>query len=253
MRRLLTLAAFLLIIAIVPVCAQRSSGHSSGGSHGSVGGGHASFGGHVSSGGSFGGHAGFVGPGAGYSGGHYGAGSRPGSRTYGHSGGVRIRTYGVRNRFGYGYRYGYPYGYSNYGYPYYGYAGIDPYWWWDTYPSESEAQQRAEANEMNQENLEEQQALREQDEDAYARPMPRPRQAPAASQQAENDPATVIVFRDQHQREVKNYAIVNEMLWIFTPQRIEKVPLAILDVPATIKANEDRGVDFRLPESGEGQ
>jgi hypothetical protein len=61
------------------------------------------------------------------------------------------------------------------------------------------------------------------------------------------------VFRDQHQREIQNYAIVDEMLWIFTPQRIEKVPLAVLNVPATIKANEDRGVEFRLPESSTGQ
>ncbi len=108
---------------------------------------------------------------------------------------------------------------------------------------------------MNADNLQEQQALREQDQDAYGAPMRQPPHAspaPAATQ-ADNSPATVLVFRDQHQREIRNYAIVDEMLWIFSPQRIEKVPLAILDVPATIKANDDRGIDFRLPESSSGQ
>ena len=107
---------------------------------------------------------------------------------------------------------------------------------------------------MNAENLEEQRALREQDQ-AYARPMRQPPHATQAraAEPAENGPATVLVFRDQHQREIQNYAIVDEMLWIFSPQRIEKVPLAVLNVPATIKANEDRGVEFHLPEASTGQ
>ncbi len=107
---------------------------------------------------------------------------------------------------------------------------------------------------MNAENLQEQQALREQDQDIYARQMPRPRPTqPSVSEKAQNDPATILLFRDQHTREVQNYAIVDEMLWIFTPQRIEKVPLAVLDIPATVQANENRGVDFRLPGVSQGQ
>jgi len=226
-------AAFFLIISIAPVYAQRG-GHG-GGSHASSGGSHGGF----SSGhsGGFPSHSGFSG---GYGGSHVGVGSGwvNGSR------GVRIRTYG------YGYRRGYPY--WGYGYPWGYYVGIDPYWWWDTYPSESDSDQRAEASAMNEQNLEEQQALRDQDQDLYARNSG-PRQSATTASQEDNSPATVLVYRDQHQREVQNYAIVDEMLWIFTPQRIEKVPLAILDVPATIKANEDRGVDFRLPESRAGQ
>jgi hypothetical protein len=42
-------------------------------------------------------------------------------------------------------------------------------------------------------------------------------------------------------------------LWIFAPQRTEKVALSDLDLPATTKENDDRGVDFRLPAGGEGQ
>lgn len=158
-------------------------------------------------------------------------------------------------RFGFWNRwsYGYPY----YGYPYYGYyAGIDPYWWWNTYSSydEDAARDRALAAQMNAENLEEQQSLREQAEDRYARSTSRQRESQSrADERAANDPPTVLVYRDRHQREIQNYAIVGQMLWSFTPQRTEKIPIAQLDIPATTKANEDRGVDFRLPRSSEGQ
>jgi hypothetical protein len=58
----------------------------------------------------------------------------------------------------------------------------------------------------------------------------------------------MLVFRDQHTEEVGNYAIVGQTLWILSEQKAGKVPLDTLDIPATTKANEDRGVDFRLPE-----
>jgi hypothetical protein len=247
MRRLLTFAAFLLIISVVPVCAQRGGGHASGGSHGSMGSSHGGFSGHSGfAGHSFAGHSmGAVGgshfsPNFGArSGSHFGSGARF------HGSGDRFRNgrFGFRNRC-----------IGCFGYPYYGYyAGIDPYWWGDPYPSD-DGEQRELANEMNAENLQEQQALREQDQDVYARQMPRPRQSqPSVSEKAENAPATILLFRDQHTREVQNYAIVDEMLWIFTPTRIEKVSLAALDVPATIQANQNRGVDFRLPGVSQGQ
>ena len=104
---------------------------------------------------------------------------------------------------------------------------------------------------MNAENLDEQQSLREQDQDAYARPMRRPQAR--SDERAEADPPTVLVFRDQHQREIHNYAIVGQMLWSFGPQRTEKIPLATLDIPATEKANDERGVEFRVPRVSEGQ
>ena len=255
MRRLFILAAFFLSISVVPVCAQRGGGHGAGGgSHGGFSGGHAQAlvaefsGGHAAGG--FGGHSGFVAHGAMGAGSRYGShyGSLGAGRSFGRGGRSFGRNnYRFSNRFGYGYG-GYPYG------GYYGYLpGIDPYWWWDTYPSD-DADQRAMADEMNQENLEEQQALREQDQDAYgpSRPMRRPAQ-PAASNEAENDPATVLIYRDRHQREVRNYAIVDDMIYVFTPQRTERVPLSVIDVPATVQANQDRGVDFRLPGVREGQ
>jgi hypothetical protein len=58
---------------------------------------------------------------------------------------------------------------------------------------------------------------------------------------------TELVFRDKHTEEVQNYAIVGQTLWVLSVQRARKIPLAELDIPATKKANDDRGVEFQLP------
>jgi hypothetical protein len=47
-----------------------------------------------------------------------------------------------------------------------------------------------------------------------ARPQPHPTPSPV----------TVLVFKDKHIREVHNYAIVGETLWVFSEQRAEKIP-----------------------------
>ena len=69
-------------------------------------------------------------------------------------------------------------------------------------------------------------------------------ESPAAQILAE----TVLVFRDRHSEEIQNYAITGNTLWVFTQERGRKIPIAELDVPATAKANADRGIDFRLPQ-----
>ena len=104
---------------------------------------------------------------------------------------------------------------------------------------------------MNQQSLEEQRARREEDQDLYARQDPEPQQREAP--RAEATSATVLVFRDQHKQEVQNYAIVGQTLWAFGSSRTQKIPLTDLDLPATVKANDDRGVDFRVPGASEGQ
>lgn len=117
------------------------------------------------------------------------------------------------------------------------------------------------ANQMNEQSLEEQRMLRQEeadgDQDAYAPRAPERRYAdPTPSARPEGSPIippTVLVFRDQHREETQNYAIVGQTLWNFTSQRTEKIALASLDLPATEKANEDRGVRFRIPGSAEGQ
>ena len=52
---------------------------------------------------------------------------------------------------------------------------------------------------------------------------------------------TVLVFRDGRVKEVNNYGIVGQTLWILDEQRARKVPLTELDLTATKGANEDRG------------
>jgi hypothetical protein len=128
--------------------------------------------------------------------------------------------------------------------------GYDPYWWWNSDSSYDQDQQDqiGLANEMNAQSLDEQRMRNQGDQDVYAR------SAPASHQPERTDPApaTVLVFRDQHQQEVQNYAIVGLTLWNFSPQRTERIPLSQLDLAATIKANDERGVDFRLPASNQG-
>jgi hypothetical protein len=106
---------------------------------------------------------------------------------------------------------------------------------------------------MNQQNLEDQRLLQQEeadrDQDAYARSSP----APSKAEGAPILPATVLVFRDQRKEEVQNYAIVGQTLWNFAPQRTEKIPLAQLDLPATTKANDARGLSFKLPTGGGSQ
>jgi hypothetical protein len=58
--------------------------------------------------------------------------------------------------------------------------------------------------------------------------------------------ATVLVFRDGHQQQVTNYAIMGQTLYIFDT-RTQKVGLGDLDIPATIKLNDNSGVEFHVP------
>lgn len=57
---------------------------------------------------------------------------------------------------------------------------------------------------------------------------------------------TELVFRNGHHEEVNSYAIMGDALYVFDQGR-KKIALGELDIPATVKANDDRGVQFRLP------
>jgi hypothetical protein len=170
----------------------------------------------------------------------------------------RFRSFGLRNNcFGFGCRgFGYPWAYGAY---------YDPFWWGDSGSSYDEdyERDRAVANDMNEQSLEQQQMMRQEeadgDQDSYSA-----RSAGQHSERGGNSsgslqqgtpiiPATLLVFRDQRREEIQNYAIVGQTLWNFAPKHTEKIPLSDLDVPATAKANEDRGVTFRIPENGEAQ
>ncbi len=80
--------------------------------------------------------------------------------------------------------------------------------------------------------------------DASAKPAPGDPEEPVAAQ-----PSTVLVFKDGHKSDVLNYAIVGDALFDLGAGRTHKILLADLDLPATHKANDDRGVDFQIPAS----
>jgi hypothetical protein len=154
---------------------------------------------------------------------------------------------GFRYRPGFfGNRFWYPYGY--YGYPWN--ASSYPLFW-DT--SDSSANAYDQQNEQLQQQLgqlsDEVERLRaEQAERSAALPPPPPRQqARPAEAQAAALPATTLVFRDGKTQQVQNYAIAGHTLWVFNQQRTRKIPLSDLDVSATQKANEERGVSFHVP------
>ena len=72
---------------------------------------------------------------------------------------------------------------------------------------------------------------------------------PAGSASESNEPSSVLVFRDGHQQEVSNYAIIGDTLYDLSSGRAHKIPLAELDLDSTVRANDDRGIDFTLPET----
>jgi len=281
MRRLLAIAAFALLLA-VPLWAQRG-GHGGGGGHAGFSGGHSGGvsghgGGFGRVGRSFGGsHVGGTRGFSGYRGGMGFSHRNPGfsnnfsHRPFLHDGfrgrgfgdrGFRHRrfqTFGFRNCFGW--RCGRGWGWGN-GYPWWGSAYYDPWWWWnqdDQRFDEDYYRQYEIANEMNQQSLDQQRMWREEeqagDQDAYAPRRPEAAD-PAPRQEAQAEPIispTVLVFRDQHRQEIRNYAIVGNTLWNFSQGHTEKIAVANLDVPATEKVNEDRGVTFQVPKASEGQ
>ena len=84
--------------------------------------------------------------------------------------------------------------------------------------------------------------------DTSAKPTPSEPEEPVTAQ-----PSTVLIFKDGHQSDVINYAIVGDTLFDFGAGRTHKILLADLDLAATRKANDDHGVDFQIPASATRQ
>jgi hypothetical protein len=75
---------------------------------------------------------------------------------------------------------------------------------------------------------------------AVAEPAPQPTR--------ENiSPKTVFIFKDGHQIETRNFAIVGQTLYDFSDSGLKKVQLSEMDKDATVKANDDRGIQVKLP------
>jgi hypothetical protein len=82
---------------------------------------------------------------------------------------------------------------------------------------------------------------------APAQPAAAPAPQPPVQAKAQEDLPVVVVFLDKHIREVKNYAVANEMLVVLDGNKRTKFPLADIDLAATMKLNDERGVDFQIP------
>lgn len=235
MRRFLYVAAFSFTLCALPSVAQR---HGGGGSM------------HAASGGGFAGHPAGFSHSSGFS--HASGVSHGGNFSHSpvRASGVRIsgnRTF--RHRGFNGRRYVYPYaGY----YPYLGYYG-------GYYPFDDQAYDQSynqgddqtadsyadsgyqvpyrENNDVSREvqTLNGKIDRLQADLDARSHPS------------SNTEPATALVFRDQHVEEIRNYAISGGTLWVFGDQSAKKIPLAQLDLAATAKMNDERGVDFQVP------
>lgn len=125
-----------------------------------------------------------------------------------------------------------PYAYP---YPYYGDEGYD-----DSVSNEIQAQ-RAYDSRLQQENEDYRRELNTREE------SPAQPQEQASAQPVAEQPSTVLIFKDGRQVEVGNYAIVGATLYELNEGRSRKVQLADLDLPATVKENDNRGVEFQVP------
>jgi hypothetical protein len=76
--------------------------------------------------------------------------------------------------------------------------------------------------------------------------------APSAPRTKVEPPPTTFVFRDGRQEESSDYSIISGVIYArgdywSSGSWSKQIPLAQLDLPATVKANQDRGAPFRLP------
>jgi len=91
-------------------------------------------------------------------------------------------------------------------------------------------------------------------EDSYVPPVdpvPTPHSADdadaaTASPEPPREP-TLLIFKDGHQLELGNYAIIGAILFDLTPGHARRIALTDLDLDATRKHNDDRGISFQLP------
>ena len=70
--------------------------------------------------------------------------------------------------------------------------------------------------------------------------------------QAGELPPAVLVYRDGHREEIADYTIADGVIYVRANYWqngywTKHIPLAALDPPATMQANQQRGVKFMLP------
>lgn len=170
----------------------------------------------------------------------------PNGRDHGHGHGPH---HGPNNGNGYVYV---PYAYPYYGYDYgYDQGAQDP-------NQAAAAQQAQEAEQQDQNRIaptifDNGQYMGPQQEPMVADAQPQPKApTPTGITSAALPPMepTVLVFRDGHQVEVRNYAIVGNMLYDIGGSTAKKIKIADLDLQKTQQVNDERGVEFQLPNGG---
>jgi len=107
--------------------------------------------------------------------------------------------------------------------------------------SQGEADLQYEIQQLSQqiEQLRQQQLSAPQVQQYQAPPPPAAAAVPAIP--------TILVFRDGHQMQIQNYAIVGDAMWVVDQQNATKIPLSELDLDATQQLNRARGVRFSIP------
>ena len=86
-------------------------------------------------------------------------------------------------------------------------------------------------------------------EERASRAESRPPAATPQSAVDEKPVPAVLVYRDGRQGEAQNYAILGQTLWVFGEQGTRRIALAELDLEATKRLNDERGVEFVSPHS----
>ena len=139
------------------------------------------------------------------------------------------------------------------------YYGVYPYVWYPFYgwdsgnsssPADSDSQQ-ALADEQRR-NAELAAALADQ-QDRESEPPPAREYQCGPPNVRDDTPRTILIFSNGVHAEIQNYAIMGDTLYDFSAQRTRKILLSQLDLYATIKANDDRGIEFRVPPKQQSQ
>lgn len=149
-----------------------------------------------------------------------------------------LRNHRSRNGYGYGGYYYYPFGYG------YGYAEDAPI----DAPDDDQYQGGPTIFDRRGQGPTASEARTN-----YSRP-PGSQRAELASTPADAEPAaaqppTILIFKDGHEYELANYAIVGSTLYDLSDGRRHKIALSELDLAATVKQNDARGLDFEVPAS----
>jgi hypothetical protein len=232
MRRWLAVAALGAALLTLPAWGQRRGGGASGGFAGRAGfsGGHAMVGGR----GSMTGARGFPGVHRGGVNFVMGGFGHPGHSPFFFHHHHFFRSWPYAGYYGYG-GYGYPWYYGDGSYSADSYRSYPAYDNSSAYAENDRVQSQIDRLENEVDRLRDEREARESQSSNSVR------------SKAEVQP-TELVFRDKHTEEVQNYAIVGQTFWILNNEKARKIPIAQLDIPATRKVNEDRGVEFQLPE-----